>query len=144
MRYLNLFSRITKIDSSHCFVYNNTIYFCVPKPFMAQALGQNGSNVKRIAEVFRKKIRIVSLPKREVIENSEMNDEKVRSIENFLKEVVNPVEFSGFLFIQSENTVQISGTRESKAILIGRDRSKEKELKEVLVTFFGIKDFRIV
>ena len=31
MRYLNLFGRITQVQTRLCFQYNNFIVFCVPK-----------------------------------------------------------------------------------------------------------------
>jgi len=54
MRYLNLFSNITKVNTRHFFKYNETIMFCVPRPFLSKALGKNGSNLKRIGEILKK------------------------------------------------------------------------------------------
>ena len=48
MRYLNLFNKITRINTRFCFMYNETIIFCIPKQLISKAVGQNGNNVKKI------------------------------------------------------------------------------------------------
>jgi len=136
MRYINLFERISRVSTTNCFVYNNTIYFAVPKKLVMSAVGKNGENVKRIAETLGRKIKIVSMPNELSMQNDLFN-----SIKNFLVEVVSPIEFTGFDFV--DGMVSISGDRESKAILIGRDRTREKELAEILKITFGVKEFKI-
>lgn len=136
MRYINLFERVSRVSTTDCFVYNNTIYFAVPKKLVMSAVGRNGENVKHIAETLGKKIKIVAMPN-----EADLDKDKFNSVKNFLTEVVAPVEFTGFDLVDGVAT--LSGSRESKAILIGRDRVKEKELAEVLERTFGIKEFKI-
>ena len=137
MRYINLFGRVTRISTTNCFVYNNTIYFAVPKAFMTQAIGKGAENVRRVSETFRKKVKIVVMPN-----DSEIENDKITALKKFVTEVVSPVEFTSFEM--KENIVTLSGSRESKAILIGRDRNREKELAEVLEKLFGVKEFKIM
>lgn len=137
MRYINLFGKISHVSTTDCFVYNNTIFFAVPKALMMQAIGRNGENVKRISETFSKRIKIVSMPS-----EKEITDDKISALKRFITEVVAPVEFTGLDF--TDDVVVLSGSRESKAILIGRDRSREKELADVLERIFGVKAFKIV
>lgn len=134
MRYINLFEKISGISTTNCFVYNNTIYFAVPKKSMIQAIGKNGANVKRVSEILSRKIRIVAMP--------EENSDSANSIRNFIMEIVAPVEITSFDL--KDNIAFVSGDRESKAIIIGRDRSKEKELSEVLQRTIGLKDFKVI
>lgn len=142
MRYINLFGKISRVSTTDCFVYNNTIYFAVPRPLMMQAIGKAGINVKRISEVLRRKIKIISMPKKDVFEKEDNPSQRVEALKNFVQEIVSPIEFTNFEF--KDGIVNISGTRESKAILIGRDRSREKELAEVLERTFGVKEFKII
>ena len=137
MRYINLFGKVARVSTTDCFVYNNTIYFAVPKAFMMQAIGRNGENVKIISETFRKKVKIVSMPS-----DTELVNDKMSALKRFIAEVVSPIEFTGIDF--KDDIITISGSRESKAMLIGRDRSREKELSEVLERSFGIKGFKIM
>ena len=139
MRYINLFERISRVSTLNCFVYNNTIYFAVPKSLVRQAIGRGGENIKMLSETLRRKIRVVSLIKSEGANLEESAKAKV--IGEFVKEVVAPVELSSFEF--QDGVFSVSGTRESKAILIGRNRVKEQELSEVLQRTFGIKEFKV-
>jgi transcription antitermination factor NusA-like protein len=99
------------------------------------AVGRNGENVKQLSEVLRRKIRIVAEP----VENGD----KIQALKRFISDVVAPVEFTS-LEMNSDGVLVLSGERESKAMLIGRDRSKEKELAEVLERNFGVKEFKIM
>lgn len=135
MRYINLFGRISRVSTTNCFVYNNTIYFAVPKNQVMVAVGRNGENVKQLSEVLRRKIRIVAQPNENV--------DKIQALKKFIEEVVAPVEFTS-LDLNSDGVLVLSGEREAKAMLIGRDRSKEKELAEVLERNFGVKEFKII
>ena len=40
MRYINLFSRTTRVPTTKCFVYNNQIVFAVPKAKVSVAIGR--------------------------------------------------------------------------------------------------------
>jgi len=113
----------------------------VPKPFMTQAIGPNGANVKQMSEILRKKIRVVALPNKEFLEKA-TESEKEKIFRDFIMGIVSPVEITSFEF--KNNSITVSGSRETKAILIGRDRSKEKQLAEILQTDFGIKEFKVV
>ena len=45
IRYANLFSKITYISTNHCFEYNHTIIFVVPRKFVMKAIGLNNINL---------------------------------------------------------------------------------------------------
>ena len=47
IRYANLFERVTRIRTNHCFEYNNTIVFAVPRRFVGQAIGIDNKNLKQ-------------------------------------------------------------------------------------------------
>ena len=48
IRYLNLFSRISRVNTKFCFMYNNTLIFCVPRKLIYKAIGRDGKNVKKL------------------------------------------------------------------------------------------------
>ena len=60
IRYLNLFERVTGVRTKDCFFYNNMILFAVPPGFVSKAIGENGKNVRQIAETLGRKIKIIS------------------------------------------------------------------------------------
>ena len=131
MRYINLFAKTTRVQTTRVFVYNNQIIFAVPKAKVSLAIGKNASNVKKLNEILRKKIKIVVMP---AIDSNE-------GIEKFVEAVVAPIEFNK-VEVKGDSVV-ISAGRQSKASLIGRNRTREKELGDVLKNFFRITKFRI-
>ena len=62
MRYLNLFEKITKVRTQHCFFYNSTVVFLVPKAEMSKAIGESGKSIKKLSQILEKKVKIITLP----------------------------------------------------------------------------------
>jgi N utilization substance protein A len=132
MRYINLFSRISRISTTNCFVYNNQINFAVPYSKVSQAIGKDAVNVKKLREILRKKIKVIAMP-----ENNNYGE-----IEKFIKSVIEPVELNKIEI--KDNIMTITAGRQSKAALIGRNRVREKELSDILKNYFHILKLRII
>ncbi len=130
MRYINLLDKVSQVKTKRCFVYNNTIFFAVPKHLVSKAIGPSAVNVKRIQEHLNKKIRIIA------------ESEELKDIGRFVKDVVAPVKFKSFE-IKNNNLVLTAGSNQNKASLIGRNRTRFEELREILHDMFGI-DLEIV
>ena len=131
MRYINLFAKVSRIPTTHCFDYNNQIFFAVPKSKVSLAIGKGAENVKKISSILRKRIKVVAMSPKGSKEG----------ILEFVKSIISPIEVSGIEV--KGNQVVISAGRQSKAALIGRNRSREKELADVLKNFFHIGNLRI-
>ncbi len=131
MRYINLFSKISHISTTKCFVYNGQIIFAVPKSNVSLAIGKNAVNVKKLRSILRKPIKVIAMP---LVDSNE-------GIKIFVKDVVNPIEFNKIEI--NENSAIITAGRQSKAALIGRNRIREKELSDVLKNFFKIEKLKI-
>ncbi|MFH1452317.1 MAG: hypothetical protein ABIF88_04035 [archaeon] len=129
MRYLNLFSKITHIDTRLCFKYNEAIIFCVPRRFVSKAVGENGRNIKKMSEILRKRIKVIPEPRG-------IQDAKV-----FVEAIVSPVNFNGMEIADDE--IVITAGSHNKAALIGRNKRRFIEMQNVIKDFFG-KEFRIV
>ena len=129
IRYLNLFEKITKVRTKNCFFYNNYLIYAVPGSFVSRAIGENGKNVKRLAEILQKKIKIVALP------------EKSYEINSFISRVVSPITFKSLDV--TENEVIISGNVQCKASLIGRNKKRLIELKKIIKDMLN-RELRIV
>jgi len=125
IRYANMFNRITRIRTNHCFEYNNAIVFAVPRKLVSRALGQNKKNLRRLNEVLGKKVKIVAIP------------HSREDIENFVSVITYPVKFKG-IEIKDDNAV-ISAGSQNKAILIGRNKCRLNEMQNVLGQYFGVK-----
>ena len=131
MRYINLFARTTKVSTTKVFVYNNGIIFAVPKAKVSLAIGRGACNIKRMSETLRKKIRVVAMP---AVDDDE-------GIKKFVEDTVAPIEINGVEV--KGGSIVVNGGRQSKAALIGRNRQREKELADVLKSFFSIGKLRI-
>jgi len=135
MRYMNLFSRITRVSAKHCFVYNNTVVYVVSRVFVQPAIGKDNINLKKLSDIIGKRIRVLAEP----FGMKDLND--------FVSVLVSPIKFERLEVIDNEKkekeAVITTGGREAKAMLIGRGRQRESELKDVLEQYFGIKNVRI-
>jgi len=129
IRYINLFGQVTRISTRHCFMYNDAIVFAVPKHLISQAIGEGGKNVKRMSIVTKKKIKIIPMPL------------GIGHAEEFIKAVVSPVSFNGLEI--TDNEIVINAGSQNKAALLGRNKRRFAELKEIVWNFFK-KELRIV
>jgi len=129
MRHLNLFNQITRIHTRFCVTYNGTIIFCVPREFVARAIGEEGRNVKRLSEILGKKVRVIQCPR------------GIQDARGFIGVIVKPVIFKDLQITNSE-IILTAGNTQTKAALIGRDKRRFLEMQKIVKDFFN-KDFRI-
>lgn len=129
MRYINLFGKITRIQTRFCFKYNEALVFCVPRSFVSKAIGERGRNVRQLNYILKRKIKIIPQPN------------GIKDADKFIRSVVDPVSFRDLEILGDE--IIITAGRQSKAALIGRNRRRLIELQRITKDFFG-KDVKIV
>ena len=129
MRYINLFSKISRVNTTNRFVYNNVLIFAVPRKRISQAIGKQGVNMKKVGEAFRKRVKVIPMP------------EGRQNIRDFIMNIVSPATFNKIEI--RDNNVTINAGKIDKAALIGRGRTREKELEEILRRVFGVASVRI-
>lgn len=129
IRHLNLFGKITGVNTRFCFMYNNFIIFCVPRILISKAVGEQGRNVKKMNEILRRKIKIIQKPR------------GISDAKNFIGDVVSPVQFKDIEVADDEIT--ITAGNQSKAALIGRNKRRLLEMQKIVKNFFG-KEYRVV
>lgn len=129
MRYINLFEKFSGVSTTDCFIYNNILFFAVPRAKISKALGNNGHNIKNLSEVLRRRIKIIEMPIGE------------KGVTKFIKDLVEPIEVNNIEV--NGNEVIISAAMQGRAMLIGRDRVREKELLEILNKSFGVEKVKI-
>lgn len=134
MRYINLFEKLTRVEAKHCFTYNNTLVFIVPAPFVQRAIGKDNINLKKLSGILGKRIRVLAQPN------------GVADITRFVSVLVSPIQFDKLDIIKNEKdekeAIITTPGRESKAMLIGRARAREAELKDILNQYFDVKNVR--
>lgn len=129
MRYLNLFEKMTRVQTRYCFKYNDFIVFCVPRHLVSTAIGEQGQNIKRMSEILRRKIKVVSAPS------------GIYSAKQFIEAIVSPVRFKDLNI--TDNEIIITAGNESKAALIGRNKRRFLEMQKIVKDYFR-KEFRII
>ncbi len=129
LRYLNLFSKITRINTRYFFQYNNILFFCVPKNLISKALGRNAENLKKISGILKKRIRIIAKPF------------SIKDAKQFIEKIISPITFQNFEI--KNNEIIITAGRMNKAALIGRDKRRLLEMQKIVKTFFKM-EFKIV
>src|SRR3989344_1000973 len=132
MRYINLLDRDSKVKTSKCFVYNNTIIFAVPRNLVSRAIGPAASNIRSLQEKIGKRIKVI----REA--------EGLKDAERFISEIVSPIRFKS-IDIRNEEKMMIinAGSIQNKAALFGRNKIRFEELKQITHDYFGL-DLKIV
>lgn len=130
MRHLNLFNQITRIQTRFCVKYNDTIIFCVPREFVARAIGEEGRNVRKISEILQKRVRVIQCPR------------GIQDVRGFIGILVKPVTFKN-LEVTNNEIILTAGNMQNKAVLIGRDKRRLLEMQKIVKDFFS-RDFRIV
>lgn len=124
IRYLNLLDSTSRVKTTNCFLYNNTIIFAVPRHMVSQAIGPDAINIRKLQERLGKKVRIIP------------DSESPADIERFVSTVVAPTKFKSIEV--KENTLFITaGSTQSKAALIGRNKHRLEELDRIVQDVFG-------
>lgn len=129
IRYLNLFEKLTRISTRYCFFYNNFIVFAVPRKLVSRAIGEAGKNVKKLSEILGKKVKIISTP------------ENVADAGKFISDIISPINFKTLEI--SEKEIIIGAGKQSKATMIGRNKTRLIELEKIVKEFFG-KELKII
>ena len=105
------------------------IMFGVPRDMVLKAIGPNSRNLKKIHEILGKRIRVIQLPS------------GIEDLNNFVKNIISPVEFKEIEI--NEDEVILNAGSQNKAALIGRNKRRLNEMREIISDFFG-KEFKII
>ena len=134
IRYINLFGKVTRVIAKHCFSYNNTLVFIVAKNQIEQSIGKENSNLRKLSEILGKRIRVIAEP------------HSRKDIESFVKVLVSPVQFDSLEIVKNSEgseEVLIKADLQGRSMLIGRNKARLEELKQIMEQYFEIKNVRI-
>ena len=129
LMYIKLFGKTTRINTRHCFDYNNVVIFAVPKPLISKALGKDAENLRKMSGIMKKRVRVVAQPR------------SSKDIKSFIEAVISPVQFKEIEI--KNNEVILTAGSQNKAALLGRNKRRLLEMQKIIKSFFK-KDFRIV
>jgi len=129
IRYANIFENVTRIKTNHCFEYNNTIIFVIPRKLVMRAIGEGNRNLEKLGNIIGKKIKIVAIPNGK------------EDLESFVSIIVRPIRFKS-IEIKDDEAI-ISANTQSKASLIGKGKIRLDEMENILEQYFGVRKVRI-
>ena len=129
IRYANLFGNITRINCNHCFEYNGSVVFAIPRKFIVRAIGKNNINLEKLSDIIGRRVKIVAIPGGK------------EDIEGFVSIITRPVRFNA-IEIKGDEAI-ISAGIQNKAALIGRGKIRLSEMENILGQYFGVKKVRI-
>jgi transcription termination/antitermination protein NusA len=127
MKFISLFETLTGTSVKDC-IDTEVMTFIVAENHIAQAIGKNGSNVRRVEHILNRKIKIV-----------EFNPNVLKFIANYIYPIkaIEIKEENGVVFIKGSDT-------KDKGLLIGRDAKNLKTLQSVVQRHFNITEIKIV
>ena len=127
MRYISLFESLTGAKVKDCIV-NDTVMFVVHENEMGKAIGKHASNIKRVENTLKKRIKLV-----------EFNNDVSQFVQNLIyhlkaKEIK---EEDMIVTIYGEDT-------RTKGLLIGRDRRNINSTNDIVKRYFKVEEVKVV
>lgn len=132
IRQLNLFEKITQVRTDSCFIFNNILFFVVPKNLVYKAIGEKGNNIKKLSEILGKRIKVINMPEQD----------NPQDVTQFVLNIINPIQPKRIEITEKEIIIT-AGNKINKANLMGRDKQKFNELGKIVKEWFG-KELKIV
>jgi N utilization substance protein A len=129
IRSLNALSAVSRVEAKDCLIGEKTISFVVNTGDVGPAIGKNGSHVKKLEEVFNKKIEIVEYKEKPdaflaaAFPNVRLQESQVREEDG-------------------HKTLFVRADAESRKKLLGAP-GKFRRMREFLSRQFGIDEVKI-
>jgi len=126
MRYMSLFESLTGAKVKDCIV-NDIVLFVVHENEMGKAIGKQGSNIKRVENTLKKKIKLV-----------EFNNDVSQFVQNLISPLkAKEIKEEGMIVtIYGEDT-------KTKGILIGRDRHNINSTNDIVKRYFKVEEVKV-
>lgn len=128
MKFMALFESITGSKLKDCFLANNIIYFIVHNGQIGLALGRKGSNIKRLEQLFNRKIKIVEFSSKP---------------EQFINNLIFPIKADEISMADGIVTISAKDSR-NKGLLIGRAAQNLRNHEMLAKRYFDIKEIKVV
>ena len=127
MKYISLFESLTGAKVKDC-IADDSIIFIIHENEMGKAIGKQGSNIKRVENVLKKKLKLV-----------EFNND----ISQFIQNLISPIRAKEIK--EEDMIVTIYGRdTKTKGILIGRDRRNINSIKDIVQRYFEVEEVKVV
>ena len=127
MRYMSLFESLTGAKVKDC-ILGDVVLFVVHENEMGKAIGKHASNIKRVENTLKKRIKLV-----------EFNND----VSQFVQNLIYPLkareikEEDGIVTVYGEDT-------RTKGLLIGRDRHNLNSINDIVKRYFKIEEVKVI
>lgn len=127
MKFMSMFENMTGAKLKDCIISEGSITFIVEEGELGKAIGKKGSNVRRLENSFKKKIKI-----------SEFSDNLVKFIQN----LTYPAKIEEVK--REENIVIITAAdSQSRGSLIGRGASILRAYEAIVKRYYDIEEIKV-
>jgi len=127
IRLITLFESMTGAKVKDC-IPNEKLVFVVEENEMGKAIGRNGSNIRRIENKLKKRIKLV-----------EFNNDVLQFMKNFIY----PIEVEDVKQEGRRITIYEKDTG-TKAMLIGRERQNINHISDIVKRYFDVEEIKVV
>tara|TARA_B100002003_G_C14081375_1_gene520214 strand:+ start:303 stop:722 length:420 start_codon:yes stop_codon:yes gene_type:complete len=124
MKFISFFENLTRAKVKDCIDSGSSLIFVVQKGEIGKAIGKNASNIKRIENMLKRKVRIIEF------------DEDVCK---FVRNVLAPLKVEEVELVDTKVVIRDNNMK-TKGMIIGRDASNLKKHKEIVTRYFPIED----
>ena len=127
MNYIKLFENLTRAKVRDC-IESEPLIFIVEENEIGRAIGKGGSNIRRLEELLKKRIKVVEFSS---------------DVSQFIRNFILPLHANE---VKSENgsVIIVGPDTKTKGLLIGRDKKNIMDLKEVVGRYFKVEDIKVV
>ncbi|HJO01478.1 MAG TPA: NusA-like transcription termination signal-binding factor [Candidatus Woesearchaeota archaeon] len=126
MKYMSLFESLSGAKVKDCIV-NDVIFFIVHENEMGKAIGKQGSNIKRVENTLKKKIKL-----------AEFNND----VSQFIQNLIYPLKAKEIKEEEGVVTIYVDD-RKTKGMLIGRDRHNINSIKDIVKRYFKVEEIKV-
>ena len=127
MKFITLFESVSQAKVKDALEDEGTLIFIVEENQIARAIGKQGSHVKRMEQMTKKRVKVVEF-------SNDMGE--------FIRNYVSPLEVGDIK--NDDGTLTIYGKdSSSKSMIIGREKKKLELLKSIVGRYFEFKDIRV-
>jgi len=124
LNYFTQFEKVTQVMPSDYLETSGWLLFLVDLPQLGKAIGKKGVNVKKLAEMFRKKVVVIGDSKDpEIFVRSFFNNVGIVNIE--------------IIDVMGEKNIVLTVNENDRGIAIGREGERIKAAKELLKKKFN-------
>lgn len=127
IKLIALFESNTGAKVKDC-IQNENLVFIIEENEISKAIGRNGSNIKKMERMLKKKIKL-----------AEFSSDVLR----FVRNLIYPAEVSDVRIENGIVTIHGKDTA-TRAMLIGRERHNINHLADIVKRYFDVKEIKVV